>query len=82
MWQHIDRQQEVEERLMMGLRLSDGIDYATFTQQTGYDVRPYLSEPKRQFYCEQGLLTNDPTRLQTTLSGRLVLGTLTAELLA
>ena len=81
-WQHIDRQQEVEERLMMGLRLSDGIDYATFTQQTGYDVRPYLSEPKRQFYCEQGLLTNDPTRLQTTLSGRLVLGTLTAELLA
>ena len=81
-WQEIDQLQEVEERLMMGLRLSDGIDYAAFTAQTGYDLRPYLNESRRQLYCQEGLLADDPTRLKTTLSGRLVLNTLTAELLA
>lgn len=80
-WQDIDRQQEVEERVMMGLRLIEGISYEAFIKQTGFDLRPYINEEKRSFYGQQCLLTNDPKRLQTTLSGRLVLGTLTAELL-
>jgi len=81
-WQVIDRQQEVEERLMMGLRLLDGINYESFAQQTGFDLRPYLNEQKRALYEQQGLLEKDDYVLRTTLSGRLVLSTLTAELLA
>ena len=81
-WQVIEQQQEAEERLMMGLRLREGIFYQDFIKQSGFDLRDYIDEAKRDFYCRQGLLTDDCKRLQTTLSGRLVLGTLTAELLA
>ena len=81
-WQEIDRQQEVEERLMMGLRLRDGINYDAFIQQAGYDLRPYLNDKQCKFYTQQGLLANDGSRLQATLSGRLVLNRLTVELLA
>ena len=80
-WQEIGRQQEVEERLMMGLRLSAGIGYDAFGQQTGFDIRPYLNAAKIRLYRQQGLLEDSDDRLQTSLSGRLVLGTLTGELL-
>jgi oxygen-independent coproporphyrinogen-3 oxidase len=80
-WQSVERQQEVEERVMMGLRLAEGISYQDFEEQTGYDLRPYLNASRCEFYRAKGLLADDPTRLQTTLNGRLVLGTLTGELL-
>jgi len=66
---------------MMGLRLAEGISYQDFEEQTGYDLRPYLNASRCEFYRAKGLLADDPTRLQTTLNGRLVLGTLTGELL-
>jgi len=80
-WQEIAREQEVEERLMMGLRLSDGIDYAAFKAQTGYDLAPYINQKNRDLYIAEGLLENNPARLQATLKGRLLLNRLTAELL-
>jgi oxygen-independent coproporphyrinogen-3 oxidase len=80
-WQAIGREQEVEERLMMGLRLTGGIDYAAFKVQTGFELAPCLNQAKHQLYVTEGLLENNPARLQTTLKGRLVLNTLTAELL-
>jgi len=81
-WQEVERQQEAEERLMMGLRLPEGIAYAVFEAQAGYDLRPYLNQSRIDLYVAKGLLADDPERLRTTLNGRLVLGTLTAELLA
>lgn len=81
-WEAIDRKREAEERLMMGLRLKQGIFYSAFKAQTGYDLNNYLNPKKRAFYISQGLLENRNDRLQATLKGRLVLNTLTAELLA
>ncbi len=80
-WREIPEAEAAEERLMMGLRLKEGIHYNDFKEQTGFDLRDYLNAARIAFYTEKGLLQNDPTRLQTTLAGRLVLGTLTAELL-
>jgi putative oxygen-independent coproporphyrinogen III oxidase len=80
-WRTVPRQEEAEERLMMGLRLREGIHYAAFEQHTGYDLRDYLSASRIAFYTAKGLLEEDAQYLRATLNGRLVLGTLTAELL-
>lgn len=80
-WRALPRSEEAEERLMMGLRLTEGIVYEEFCRQTGFDLRDYLSGARIALYTRQGLLENTPHRLQATLTGRLLLGTLTAELL-
>jgi oxygen-independent coproporphyrinogen-3 oxidase len=80
-WQEISPEIGVEERIMMGLRLREGINYDSFFKQTGYDLRVYINLKKRDFYIEQGLLASDKNTLKTTLKGRLLLNKLTAELL-
>ncbi len=82
LWEEVDKQAEIEERVMMGLRLKEGIDLAEFTAQTGYDLSQYINASKRTFFIEKDLLVNDPDKLQATLKGRLLLNQLTAELLA
>ncbi len=80
-WEEVCQQSEAEERLMMGLRLRDGINYADFMARTGCDLREHINLKKRDFYIEKGLLENDNDNLKTTLQGRLLLNKLTAELL-
>ena len=80
-WQPIDRQHEAEERLMMGLRIREGISYAEFQAQNGFDLRDYILSERIALYTRKGLLVDDPLRLQVTLDGRLVLNRLTVELL-
>lgn len=80
-WQEVPFDEEIEERLMMGLRLRDGLSYEEFEEQNGFDLRPFINAARQAFYVHKGLLADDPERLRTTLNGRLVLGTLTAELL-
>jgi putative oxygen-independent coproporphyrinogen III oxidase len=80
-WQPIDHTTEAEERLMMGLRLRSGIDYAGFMASNGWDLRTALDAGKVALYQSNGLLEISDTHLRTTLQGRLVLNRLTAELL-
>lgn len=72
-WQALDARTEMEERLMMGLRLTRGIPYHPFA-----DI---VHEGKRQQCITEGLLTDHAELLQPTLKGRLLLSALTAELL-
>ncbi|NBO18580.1 MAG: coproporphyrinogen III oxidase [Proteobacteria bacterium] len=81
-WHEIPHAEEAQERLMMGLRLSEGIDYATFEKQTGFDLRHHINAKALALYTQHGLLEDSATHLRTTLKGRLVLNRLTAELLA
>jgi putative oxygen-independent coproporphyrinogen III oxidase len=81
-WNKVELTQEIEERLMMGLRLKDGIDLAAFKKQTGHDLPHYLNRHKQRLYVAQGLLAERADKLQVTLSGRLVLNRLIAELLS
>ncbi len=80
-WQEISPRQEIEERVMMGLRLIKGIEYRRFHAQTGQMLKDCLDQERLERYLRQGLLADDGERLRATLPGRLVLTSLTAELL-
>lgn len=80
-WQEVSREAEIEERVMMGLRLRAGLSYADFLTRAGMELREHINLQKRDFYIAQGLLADDDTHLRATLKGRLVLNKLTAELL-
>lgn len=73
----LDPQDEAVERLMMGLRLSEGIDierHPLLFQEAAF--KPTVLE-----LLDDGFLTINDTQLKTTRSGRLVLNAVTAKLL-
>ena len=67
--------QAAEERLLLGLRIDDGV--AT-SEVAALDIAP----GRIGDLVQAGLLADDPHRLRATRSGRLVLDRLTAELAA
>ncbi len=81
-WQDVPPQDEMTERVMMGLRLAEGIDCRRFEEQTGRSITEALDMEKLRFYTREKFLEDRADRVQTTLKGRLVLNRLTAELLA
>jgi oxygen-independent coproporphyrinogen-3 oxidase len=64
-----------EERLLLGLRIDDGV---TFAEIAALGLSP--DTPKVKSLVESGLLADDPVRLRATRSGRLVLDRLTGTL--
>lgn len=72
----------VEEALMMGLRLADGIDRTTFASVTGADPVAALGEARLAPLVRAGFLEIRPDRLGATASGRQRLNALLERLLA
>ena len=72
----------VEEALMMGLRLADGIDRATFASVTGADPVAALGEAKLAPLIAAGFLEIRPDRLRATAAGRQRLNALLERLIA
>ena len=72
----------VEEALMMGLRLADGIDRATFASVTGADPVAALGEARLAPLVKAGFLEIEPDRLRATASGRQRLNALLERLIA
>ena len=72
----------VEEALMMGLRLSDGIDRAQFAVVAGSDPVIALGQPKLAPLVQAGFLEVDPTHLKATQAGRQRLNALLERLVA
>ncbi|MCF8532550.1 MAG: radical SAM family heme chaperone HemW [Reyranella sp.] len=72
----------VEEALMMGLRLADGIDRATFASVTGADPVAALDEARLAPLVEAGFLEIRPDRLSATPAGRQRLNALLERLIA
>lgn len=71
----------VAERLMMGLRLSDGIDFQAL--ESAYGERSTLIDMvAHDQLVAAGLLTADPDRLCVTKDGRLLLNRVISALLA
>ena len=68
-----------DEALVMGLRLSEGIDPAAVEQR--FDV-PIVDWPAVARYSDAGLLERDGDRIWTTSKGRLVLDSLLAAIAA
>jgi oxygen-independent coproporphyrinogen-3 oxidase len=75
-------QDMVEEALMMGLRLADGIDRATFASITGADPVAALDEARLAPLVKAGFLEVAPDCFRATAAGRQRLNALLARLIA
>jgi oxygen-independent coproporphyrinogen-3 oxidase len=75
-------QDRIEEALMMGLRLSDGIDRVSFAAMTGADPVEALGAARLAPLVEAGFLTVDQTRLTATPAGRQRLNAVLERLIA
>ncbi len=73
-------QERAEELLIMGLRLTNGINKADFKKICGLDMHDFVNEQKLNFLKESGLLAETPTHLFATRSGFLLLNQLVLEL--
>lgn len=70
----------VAERLMMGLRLSSGIEVSSLVSRFG-ELSGLIDMAAREDLVGAGLLADDPDRLQVTETGRLLLNQILAALL-
>jgi putative oxygen-independent coproporphyrinogen III oxidase len=75
-------QDRVEEALMMGLRLSDGIDRALFASVAGADPVAALGEARLAPLVEAGFLEIAPAHLKATAAGRQRLNAVLERLIA
>ena len=72
----------VEEALMMGLRLADGIDRSLFASMTGAEPVAALGEARLASLVAAGYLEVDATHLKATAAGRQRLNALLERLIA
>jgi putative oxygen-independent coproporphyrinogen III oxidase len=72
--------EQIEERLLMGLRVIEGLNAATFEQQTGATLFSLWSEKTLAPLYEEGLLQPSPSHLVPTRKGHLLLNSLTGYL--
>ncbi len=77
-WDRVTPEDQGTERLLMGLRLSEGVDLAAVETALGRPLAPARLDALRR----QGVVTNTNGRLRTTASGRLVLNAVLKNLLA
>jgi len=73
----LDRSEQAVEFLLMGLRLTDGIDPARFEQINGAPLR----HEDVDHLVAIGMVTASPTRIAATAQGRMVLNSVIAALL-
>ncbi|HYM33549.1 MAG TPA: radical SAM family heme chaperone HemW [Candidatus Cybelea sp.] len=78
----IDRTEQVEELLMMGLRLSEGVPLARIREVSGAPIDAVLKPERLGRLIDGGFIHRDAERLRATAEGRNVLNALLAELLA
>ena len=67
----VSEPEQVIERLMMGLRLSDGIDRELFARQTGATLEDCLDAPRAAALRDAGLIELDENGVRATETGRL-----------
>ncbi len=74
-------EERIEEIVLMGLRLKEGIGRARFRRQTGGDFTDILGRRGLRRLIAAGFLTLDDEHLKATKSGRLRLNAVVLELL-
>ncbi|HWT96693.1 MAG TPA: hypothetical protein VN229_03735, partial [Terriglobales bacterium] len=71
----------LDEMLMMGLRLHEGVALERITLETGRPLEAWIAAGKLQRLIAGGFLTRDDTALTATEEGRARLDSVLAELL-
>ena len=79
---HVEGRDLVEEALMMGLRLADGIDRALFAAQAGIDPVDAVAPARLAPLAAAGYLAVTPTHLLATPAGRQRLNAVLERLVA
>jgi oxygen-independent coproporphyrinogen-3 oxidase len=72
--------ERVEELLLSGLRLAEGVSLERVLRETGTNLTPFLVSPTVQEWARNGFMETDAARLRLTRKGRLLLDTLVGEL--
>lgn len=78
----ITPEERMEEKLLMGLRLSEGLPLARFTPEERAHLDARVSLSRLNALATEGLLTTSATHWHTTPKGRLVLNAIIESLLA
>jgi len=78
----LDPRERLEEMLMMGLRLAEGVALAAVAEETGAGLAGQLDGARLARLIDGGFLTLDGERLRATRRGRLRLDAVLADLLA
>jgi len=76
----LDPEDRAREQIMLGLRMTSGIELASFQQQTGFDLHELGGVPLQRF-LDQGLLEEVDGHVRLTREGRFLADTVTSELL-
>ena len=78
----LSQRELIEERVLMGLRIREGISLPGFEMQTGSRLQDTVNAQKYSQLIGQGFLEQTPDYLRATSQGRLLLTKITQELLA
>ena len=78
----LGRREQAAEALLMGLRLSDGVDLAALSQRFALAPAALVDPGKAAFHARNGLVWQQGDRLGVTDAGMLLLDALLAELVA
>jgi len=68
------------ESLLMGLRLTEGIDLARIAKESTLPIPAFIDETELARLARQGLLTRDETRVKVTPAGALLLDAILRDL--
>lgn len=79
-WQPLTRRQRLEEMVMMGLRLNEGLPRAAFQRELGEEPENLLEARRLTALIEEGYLRLDAKALRATEAGLLRLDALLAHL--
>lgn len=78
--ERLDDEERARELIMLGLRMTAGIDIAAFEQRTGFDLHD-LCGPSLEQFIQDGLLEVSAGHLRLTREGRFLADTVTAAFL-
>ena len=80
--EHIDAHDRMVEAVMMGLRLTDGIETPALEQRFGGKLSGVINQEARQDLMSSGHLVADPARLILSPKGRPLLNFILGKLVA
>ena len=78
----LTKREKIEEILMMGLRLTEGVGALRFRKQAGADIGDVLDPEAISGLTDLGMLLSDDSGIRLTDAGRLRLDAVLARLLA
>lgn len=78
----IDQAQRAREMLMMGLRLSEGVDIQAFRTEVGGELSSFINHDRTKLMEQEGFIEQTATSFRATPAGRQRLNTLLSALVA